>query len=227
LVKGLTRVVAERLVVARRQAPLLSVTDLARRAGVRQSDLRALAAAGALAALTGDRHQAAWQVIGVEESLPLVAYGEPGPEPEPSLPIPTEGENILADYAMLGLTLERHPLALLRGHLGRRGLMSAAEVCDQQSGRRVRAAGIVIGRQRPASANSVTFVTLEDETGQINLVVWKQLAERQRAILLQARLLGVIGEVQREGAVVHVIARRLRDYTPLLGGLRIRSRDFH
>ena len=225
LVKGLSRAVAERLAAARRQAPLLSVDDLARRAALRQRDLRSLAASGALAGLAGNRHQASWQVMGVEESLPLIENGEP--DSEPPLPAPTEGENIMADYAMLGLTLERHPLALLRGHLDRRGLMSATTVCGQQSGRLVRAAGIVIGRQRPASANSVTFVTLEDETGQINLVIWKQLAERRRAVLLQARLLGVVGELQREGEVVHVIARQLLDYTHLLGGLKTRSRDFH
>jgi len=105
--------------------------------------------------------------------------------------------------------------------------MTAEAVAEQQHGQRVHAAGIVINRQRPASANNVVFVTLEDETGQLNLVIWKQLAERQRATLLQSRLMGVAGEVQREGRVVHIIARQLWDYSSLLGGLVTRSRDFH
>ena len=163
--------------------------------------------------------------MGMEPALPLI--GTVVEEAVPALPLPTEGENIRADYANLGLTLERHPLALLRFQLGQRRVVTAAEVRARRHGQLIRTAGIVIGRQRPASANSVTFVTLEDETGQVNLVVWRQLAERQRSVLLKAQLLGVSGEVQREGEVLHVIARRLWDYSFLLGRLLTRSRDFH
>jgi error-prone DNA polymerase len=144
----------------------------------------------------------------------------------PSLPVPTEGQEIVADYASLGLSLRRHPLALLRRQLHRRGLLPAAEVLQRDHGQRVRTGGLVITRQRPASAQDVTFITLEDESGHVNLVVWKALAERQRAIMLGARLLGVYGEVQREGAVVHVVARRLYDHSALLGDLAAPSRDF-
>jgi error-prone DNA polymerase len=144
----------------------------------------------------------------------------------PSLPVPTEGQEIVADYASLGLSLRRHPLALLRRQLHRRGLLPAAEVLQRDHGQRVRTGGLVITRQRPSSAQDVTFITLEDESGHVNLVVWKALAERQRAIMLGARLLGVYGEVQREGAVVHVVARRLYDHSALLGGLAAPSRDF-
>lgn len=144
----------------------------------------------------------------------------------PSLPVPTEGQEIVADYASLGLSLRRHPLALLRGQLGRRGLLPAAEVLQRDHGQRVRTGGLVITRQRPASAQDVTFITLEDESGHINLVVWKALAERQRAVVIGGRLLGVYGEVQREGEVVHVIARRLYDHSALLGDLVAPSRDF-
>jgi len=144
----------------------------------------------------------------------------------PPLPAPTEGQQIVADYASLGLTLRRHPLALLRGQLSHHGLLSAAEVLRRAHGQRVRTGGLVITRQRPASAHDVTFITLEDETGHVNLVVWKALAERQRAVMLGARLLGVYGEVQREGSVVHVIARRLYDHSALLGDLAAPSRDF-
>jgi error-prone DNA polymerase len=142
------------------------------------------------------------------------------------LPIPTEGQEIVADYASLGLSLRRHPLALLRGQLRRRGLVPAAEAAARTHGARVRTGGLVVTRQRPASAHDVTFVTLEDETGHLNLVVWKALAERQRAVLVGARLLGVYGEVQREGEVVHVVARRLYDHSALLGDLVATSRDF-
>jgi len=142
------------------------------------------------------------------------------------LPVPSEGGSIAADYASLGLTLRRHPLALLRGHLRRRRLLSAQEVGAVPAGEVVGTAGLVVNRQRPASANSVTFVTLEDETGYVNLVVWKRVAERQRKVLLGARLLGVVGEIQRESGVTHLVAGRLRDYSALLGDLVTHSRDF-
>ena len=115
---------------------------------------------------------------------------------------------------------------MLRPRLAQEGLLSSAQILQRESGVLVRTAGLVITRQRPASANSVTFITLEDEAGQINLVVWKRLAERQRSLMLQSRLMGVAGEVQREGEVVHLVAKRLRDYSSLLGGLVTRSRDF-
>jgi error-prone DNA polymerase len=143
------------------------------------------------------------------------------------LPVPTEGQEVVADYASVGLTLQRHPLALLRQHLQRRGVVQAQQVQGWPDRERVHTAGIVINRQRPGSANSVTFVTLEDESGQVNLVVWKGLAERRRRILLTAQLLGVVGEVQREETVVHVVAKELLDYSHLLGDLVTKSRDFH
>jgi error-prone DNA polymerase len=140
---------------------------------------------------------------------------------------PTEGQDIAADYRHLGLSLGRHPLALLRERFSSLGIMQADDVARLDHGTPVRAAGLVITRQRPSSALSVTFVTIEDETGYLNLVVWQRLAERQRSILLGATLLGVRGHVQKEGGVVHVVARRLYDHSPLLGELVPRSRDFH
>ncbi len=227
MVKGLSVQGAERLLAARRVASLNSVQDLGERAGLGRRDLQALAAADALVGLAGNRHQAGWQVAGVEPQLPLFAGLPAGvPEPVPLLPSPSEGETIVADYASLGLSLGRHPLALLRGHLNRRRLLPAEQVRRLPHGTRVRTAGLVINRQRPSSANSVTFITLEDETEQLNLIVWKRLAERQRKTMLGARLLGVVGELQREGRVIHVIAQRLEDHSELLGGLVTRSRDF-
>jgi error-prone DNA polymerase len=132
----------------------------------------------------------------------------------------------VADYASLGLTLRRHPLALLRAKLAQQRVLSAAEVRAIPHGEMVRTAGLVICRQHPSSSNGVIFVTLEDETGQTNLIVWPGVATRQRRELLSASLLAVVGEVQREGEVQHVIARQLEDRSGLLGGLVTRSRDF-
>ena len=134
--------------------------------------------------------------------------------------------NLVADYRAFGLTLGRHPLSLLRDRLSAAGWLTAAELWEQMSGERVRTGGIVVTRQRPGSASGVTFVTVEDETGHVNLVVWKALGERQRQVLLGARLLGVSGTVQREGDVLHIVARRLEDRSALLGELAARSRNF-
>ena len=133
----------------------------------------------------------------------------------------------MADYARTGLTLRRHPLALLRDRLESRGLLSAERIRGLPNGATVRTAGLVITRQRPGSASGVTFVTLEDETGSINLIVWRDVAERQRRALVGSRLMGVAGELQLEGEVMHVIVHRLVDLTHLLGRLVTRPRDFH
>jgi error-prone DNA polymerase len=148
-------------------------------------------------------------------------------EPALRLPPPGEGEDIVADYASLGLTLGRHPLALLRPRLDGLGWMPAAAVHGRAHGSQARAAGLVTCRQRPDTASGVIFVTLEDETGCVNVVVWRDVAERQRRTLLGARLLAVEGRVERDGEVVHLIAGRLEDHSALLGGLAAPSRDFH
>jgi len=225
MLKGFAREAGERLLTARARRSFRNTEDLLCRAGLQRCDRQALLAGGALASLAGDRHRAGWQVLGIEPARTMLSQGLE--EAPPTLRPPTEGEDIVADYASLGLTLGRHPLALLRGQLLRRGMLPAARVSAQLDGHWVRAAGIVINRQRPASSSGVTFVTLEDETGQVNLVVWRSLAERQRAILLKARLLGVAGRVQRQGAVVHLVAQQLWDCTHLLGRVATRSRDFH
>lgn len=226
MVGGLSEQGAQRIVAARREQPFASVADLATRAKLEARDLTALADADALASIAGDRHAAAWSAAGVERLPPLFA-GTTIDEVAPALAAPTEGEDIVADYRRLGLTLRRHPLALLRDRLRRRRLACADEIVTAPHGRLVRTAGIVVGRQRPDTASGVVFVTLEDETGAINVIVWRSLGERQRRELLQARLLAVYGRVEREGTVVHVLAGRLVDLTPLLGELPTRSRDFH
>jgi len=124
------------------------------------------------------------------------------------------------------LTLRRHPLALLREKLEQRGVIPTQALWEQPNGRWVTAAGLVITRQRPGSAGGVTFVTLEDEVGYVNLIVWERVAAAQRAALLESRLLEVRGQVQREGDVLHVIAQRLTNLSALLGDLTVESRDF-
>jgi error-prone DNA polymerase len=165
-------------------------------------------------------------VSGVERPLPLLPAETQGPEGIPLLRAPREGHDIVADYASLGLTLRRHPLALLRDRFEKRGIIDTQSLWDLRSGRWVTTAGLVITRQRPGSASGVTFVTLEDETGYVNLIVWKRVAEEQRAALLESRLLEVRGQIQREGDVLHVIARRLVNLSGLLGELVVESRNF-
>jgi error-prone DNA polymerase len=188
--------------------------------------MNALAAAGALVSISGHRHQATWTVTGVEHRPPVLRDA-PVPDTTPALAPPSEGEDLVADYASLGLTLGRHPVALLRPRLQQLRMVTAAQLRQLPHGRLVRAAGLVIGRQRPDTASGVIFVTLEDETGMINVVVWTAVAERQRRALLASQLLAVHGTVERQGEVVHLVAGKLVDYGALLGQLTARSRDFH
>jgi len=187
-------------------------------------DLHALAAAGALESLAGHRRLARWAAAGAARRAPLDA---PAAERMPVLARPREGEEIVADYASLGLTLGRHPLALLRPQFNKLRLFDAKSLHGLAHGTPAHVAGLVTCRQRPDTASGVVFVTLEDETGCMNVVVWRNLVETQRAELLGARLLGVQGVVERDGEVVHLVARRLVDYSPLLGPLAAPSRDFH
>ena len=266
LVKSLAEAAAQRVVAARKERPFVDVQELAERAALDRGDLEALAAAGAFAALSGNRHLAFWEVAGIERmassaanaeiehaasigvnagiehaaSIAVTASSQPvrcvlelgvrtghRAEGQPLLPAPTEGERIVADYASIGLTLGRHPLALLRERLRKKLLLSANELQCVAHGKAVRTAGIVLMRQRPQTASGVTFLTLEDETGQVNIIVWERIGREQRRALLESRLLEVQGEWQRQEEVAHLIARRLIDRTSLLGELLTRSRDFH
>ncbi len=205
---------------------LPDLEELALRAKLNRRDLRCLAEAGALASLAGHRRNAAWLVAGIEERPPVLAHTTIV-ESAVDLPAPTEGQDIVADYASLGLTLRRHPLALLRPQLARLRMITAQELLHTPTGKLVRVAGLVTCRQRPGTASGVIFITLEDETGQINVVVWRGVSEKQRRPLLAASLLGVHGVLEREGAVTHLIAGKLVDYSALLGNLVTHSRDFH
>ncbi len=224
-VKSLSRAAADRIVAARASAGFSSVQDLALRAGLHRGDLEALADAGSLRDLAGNRHLTFWQVAGTEDELPLVPPAASS-EGTPLLAPPTEGQNIAADYRAVGMTLGRHPLALLRGQLDADHITSAVGLADLPHGRIVRVAGIVTARQRPQTASGVMFITLEDETGYVNLIVWERVWSRARRVANGSRLLEVHGQLQREGLVTHVVARSLVDRSHQLGELVTSSRDF-
>jgi error-prone DNA polymerase len=229
-VRGFSAATALRIVAARTGQPFSDLPDLARRADLHRADLDLLAAAGALEKLVGHRRQAAWEAAAVPLQRDLFS-GVVLREDPLVLAVAPEGENIVADYRNIGLTLGRHPLALLRGQLAAQRYLTASVLRDTGHNALVRCAGIVTCRQRPGTASGVIFLTLEDETGCANIVVFNELACRQRRLLLGSRLLGVAGQLQREGkgehAVVHLIAKRLFDHSELLGRLSWASRDFH
>jgi error-prone DNA polymerase len=225
LVRGLGEEAAARLVAARRTSAFSSVQDLMLRATLERRELEALADAGALRQLSGNRHLTFWQVAGSERELPLAPVSQAA-EATPLLAPPTEGQNIVADYRSQGLTLGRHPLALLREDLSADHVLAAAALRELPHGRVVRVAGIVTARQRPQSAGGVMFVTLEDETGFVNLIVWERVWSRARRIASNSRLLEVRGLLQKEGGVTHVVARQLVDRTAMLGNVVTQSRDF-
>ncbi|WP_266158095.1 error-prone DNA polymerase [Dyella silvatica] len=225
-VRGFREDVAQRLSNARRQQAFGDIAELCARAGLDKHHQEALAEAGALRGLAGHRHRARWAIAGVESQLPL--FGHASPEEERMiLPPPSQAEDTLADYARVGLTLGPHPLQQLRKRLRAARCTDSRALRTQPDASQVRAAGLVTQRQRPQTASGVTFITLEDEYGPINVVVWSQVAERQRRIFLEARLLGVDGRWEHADGVSHLIAHRLIDLSALLGALDSRSRDFH
>ncbi|NYT36827.1 error-prone DNA polymerase [Allopusillimonas soli] len=226
-IKSLSKETALRIEQARRQQAFSGVHDLALRAGLNRHALDALAAANALQTLAGHRRQARWQaaspmLAGLLRAAPIQDGNQP------VLPIPTEAQEINADYQTLRLTLGRHPLALLREQLQRRRFMTAEILNRDYPDRRLaRACGIVTARQRPGTAKGVVFVTLEDETGHVNVIVHEHLAARQRRELATSRLMGVYGIWQSRHGTPNLVATRLTDLTPLLRDLPTRSRDFH
>ena len=236
LVSGLHASAMQRLLQARAAGPFNSTEDLALRAQLSPQDLQALAAADALASLSGHRRQQMWDAA-AQHSAPPLWREVPVHEAPLVLPAAPEGEEILFDYAATGLTLRRHPLALLRPRLARWRLLTALQLHSAPSGRKVRACGIVTVRQRPGTAKGTMFVTLEDETGPVNVIVWPALVETWRHALLRSQLLAVEGLWQcsphgpdGQAVVRHLVAQRFRDLTPLLGRMAQAlqgSRDFH
>ena len=227
LVQGLREEAARRIEAARAQAPYADTGDLARRAALTRHELNALAAGDALRTLAGHRRQASWEAAASASSRDLLRHAAIHDVQAPELSAPDEGQSVAADYRSVGLTLRSHPVALLRPQLAARNFQPAAVLNTYPHRRVARACGIVTVRQRPQTAKGVIFVTLEDETGPVNVVVRTELIERQRRELLGSSLLGVYGAWQNVDGVRHLIAQRLVDMSDLLGGLSTQSRNFH
>jgi len=225
LLKGMREEAAKRIEQERAAQPFASVADLARRADLERHDLQVLAGGNALQALAGNRRQALWQAVGATPDKDLLRPTTPD-EAIPLLKPPTEGEEILGDYRSQGLTLGRHPLALLRPRLLEHRFLPASTLNTYTNGMLARACGMVTVRQRPGTAKGVLFITIEDETGNVNVIIWPSLVEQQRREVLSAPLLGVYGVWQQEGVVRHLVAKRLVDMSHLLGRLPTISRDF-
>ncbi|MGJ7523663.1 error-prone DNA polymerase [Variovorax sp. LT1P1] len=225
--KGMRQAAAQRIVDARRAGPFASVEDLTRRAELDAHDLRCLAGADALRQLAGRRPDAVWEALGVDTRPPEMLREARTVEDSVEFEEPTEGDDIVDDYASQGMTLGRHPLSLLRPKLARHRIRTAEDLrVNARNGQRVRASGIVTHRQQPSTANGTIFATLEDETGTVNIIVWASVAESQRAALRGSQLLSVQGTWQSEKGVNSLVAQKLVDHSELLGRLRISSRDF-
>jgi len=227
LIQGMRVDAAHRIEAARADAPFANTADLARRAGLNRHDLNALAAGDALRTLAGHRRQASWEAAASVQSRDLLRDAEIVDVQAPQLSAPSESQTVAADYRSVGLTLHTHPVALLRPQLAARNFQPASVLNDYPNKRVARACGIVTVRQRPQTSKGVIFVTLEDETGPVNVVVRPELIERQRRELLGATLLGVYGSWQSVDGVRHLVAQRLVDMSDLLGGLAAHSRNFH
>ena len=228
-VGGLGAEEGQRIMDARQQAPFADVEDLARRAELDTRSMQCLAGADALSGLAGERRDAIWAVAGVDtRATPLLKATRTTEDAQPEFEALTQGDAVLADYRALGLSLKGHPLALLRPALAPFKVQQAALLnAEYRPGQLARASGLVTHRQQPGTAKGVVFVTLEDETGTVNVIVWPAVAAAQRKPLLGASLLTVYGIWQREGEVRHLIAKTLVDHSPMLQGLVTRSRDFH
>jgi len=236
-VRGLSQAGAQRLLdarAARRRERgddfvFDSVEDLAREARLEARELQALAQADALRQLAGHRAQAHWEAAGIRPMPALLAEARFDEAPA-RLPAPPEGREIVADYRSLGIPMGRHPLALLRPRLARLRISTAEALRAFPDGRPARASGLVTHRQRPETAKGTIFVTLEDETGAINVIVWPRVFERQRREVLGAQLMTVYGTWQCDadtgGQVRHLVAQRIVDHSALLGELVVGSRDF-
>ncbi|MFT4614385.1 MAG: error-prone DNA polymerase [Bacteroidia bacterium] len=230
LVKGLSKDAVQRLIEARRQGPFRQISNLRRAAQLDKRDMEALADADALKSLSGHRHQSQWQIMALEQPKPLLqeeqyqtaSYFDDGVQ----LPAPGIAEEVLSDYRATGLTLRAHPMSLLRNQPPFNRCKRHIDLPALSNNRFVRIAGLVTCRQRPGSASGVLFLTLEDETGNSNIVVWKRTQEEFRKALMGSQLLLINGVVETKDNVIHVVAGGLYDYSHELESLLVKSRDF-
>jgi len=228
LVRNLSHDAVDRITEQRELAgPYQSIPDLVKRTRINTRDQQALAASGALKSISGDRHRAHWDLLGVEQLPGLL--GDASSEDIPQqLSLISEGEDIVADYQSVGFTLGRHPLALLRRKLAAKRIITTKQWLQTvEDGKFARVAGLVKVRQRPGSAKGVIFMTTEDETGLANIIIWQNVTERCRKAVIGSRLVVISGTTQREGEVVHLVARHIEDNSWMLGDLITNSRDFH
>ena len=226
IIKGCKKSTIDKILNARTQASFKSLQDLASRASLSAPELERLAAADALRSLTGHRHRAYWESMGIEQAMPLF----PAPtfsEGIAMLAKPACAQDVLADYKMNGFTLGPHPVSFMREHLTEKHISTTKSLYTTPNNMMAKTAGLVIGRQRPSTASGVIFVTLEDETGHVNVIVWPGLVQTQRTALLKAKFLFVSGIVQHESNVLHLVANKLIDYSHWLKPLQVKSRDFH
>ena len=223
-VSGISETVANTIVNERQEALFASIKDLVQRTGINTKIINALADADAFKSLTGNRVQTKWMAaVARFPDLPLapVAYSS---TPAPLKPL-TLGQEVIADFRSTGLTLRAHPMKLLRSLLA--GTQQAENLGKIPSGRYIRVAGLVTCRQRPGTASGVTFVTLEDETGNTNVIVWRDLAEKERRALIASRLMIVHGKLEHQGPITHLVAAHMEDASHLLADLAVASHDFH
>jgi error-prone DNA polymerase len=226
LVKGLRKEEAQRIVVARAQRAFVSMVEVVERAGLSRRAARALAMCGAFRRLTEHRNVAFWNALAVERESQLLA-SVPAHEATPALPPPSEWEEVLRDYYQLGLSTGRHPLALLRPRLRSLGVLRRCDLDSIVNGSEVCVSGLVTHLQHPQTAKGVIFASLEDETGINNIIFWPDVFADQRHRIIGTTLLIVIGELQNEKGVIHVVARRAEDYSHWVRRLPRKSRDFH
>ncbi len=234
MVKGLSNAQAANIVAGRGDRRFGSVDEVWRRTSVPPAALQLIAEADGFLGMGLDRRSALWAIRGLrEEVLPLFAAADNGRAPRPEIvepPVPIvpmiAGRNVVEDYATIGLTLRQHPVAFLRGDLARQRIVPCRDLLAARDGQRLTVAGLVLVRQRPGTATGVVFITIEDETGIANLVVWSSLFELQRRVVLSASMLACHGRVQREGEVIHVVTERLDDLSDLLKSLGGRSEPF-
>jgi error-prone DNA polymerase len=231
MVKGLNNADAARLVVGRGAEPYRSLEEVWRRAGTPPAALERLAEADGFGSLGVDRRRALWEVRGLtDEALPLFAAADRNRMPEPeiieapvSLAAMREGQQVVEDYRSTGLSLRRHPLAFLRRDLAAMGMVTCGELASIRDGQRIALAGLVLVRQKPGSAKGVMFITVEDEIGVANLILWPTLFEERRRVILSAGMMGCRGRVQREGEVIHVVVQQVEDLTEMLQGIAQRD----
>jgi error-prone DNA polymerase len=227
MVKGLSQSAAETMVRERQSRPFTSFTDFVGRTGFTASVLSRLASADAFRSLGLDRRPALWQSLAFSDSEPLPLFAGLADEAPPPLPRVTPAQDVIEDYHSQRLSLRGHPFDSLRSSLSARGVVTAAELRTLEADRSYQVAGLVLLRQRPATAKGVTFMTLEDETGTVNLIVWRQVWERFDRVARHAQALLATGVLQRQDGVIHIVVKGLKDMTAAVVGLDQTSRDFH